>query len=140
MSSIQSIIEAKLAALPVSVSLELPDGQSVGAADAAIRLKIQDHAVLTHLAAGEVGVLGEDYVEGKFSFEGAMRDLMRLASSILPQSPVEAARSGWLTGLVGRLMSVWRHSIERDARQIEFHYDLSDDFYALWLDPRRVYS
>ena len=27
-----------------------------------------------------------------------------------------------------------------DAQQVQFHYDLSDDFYALWLDPRRVYS
>ena len=140
MSSIQSIIEAKLAALPVPVSLELPDGQLAGAADAVIRLRVKDHSVLSHFAAGEVGVLGEDYVEGKFSFEGAMRDLMRLAAGILPQSPVDAARSGWLTEIVRRLMSVWRHSIERDARQIEFHYDLSDDFYALWLDPRRVYS
>src|SRR5690606_29433431 len=135
-----SMIEAKLAALPVPVSLELPDGQQLGAADAAVRLRITDPSVLAHFASGEVGVLGEDYVEGKFSFEGSMRDLMRLASAILPQSPVEAARSGWLTGIVRRLTSVWRHSIERDARQIEFHYDLSDDFYALWLDPRRVYS
>lgn len=134
------MIEAKLAALPIPVSLQLPDGQTVGAADAAVRLRVMDHSVLSHFAAGEVGVLGEDYVEGKFSFEGSMRDLMRLASAILPQSPVEAARSGWLTGIVRRLTSVWRHSIERDARQIEFHYDLSDDFYALWLDPRRVYS
>ncbi len=140
MSSIQSMIEAKLAALPVPVSLELPDGRLVGAADAALRLKVRDPVVLTHFAAGEVGVLGEDYVEGKFSFEGSMRDLMRLAAGILPQSPVDAARSGWLTEIVRRLTSVWRHSIERDARQIEFHYDLSDDFYALWLDPRRVYS
>ena len=29
---------------------------------------------------------------------------------------------------------------EADARQVQFHYDVSDDFYALWLDPRRVYS
>ncbi len=33
-----------------------------------------------------------------------------------------------------------RHRPEADARQIQFHYDVSDDFYALWLDPRRVYS
>ncbi|MER1966248.1 class I SAM-dependent methyltransferase [Castellaniella sp. GW247-6E4] len=140
MSAIQSAIEAKLAALPIPVSLELPDRQKIGAADAAIRLRVKDHAVLAHFAAGEVGILGEDYVEGRFGFEGSMRDLMRLAAGILPQSPVDAARSGWLTGIVRRLVSVWRHSIERDARQIEFHYDLSDDFYALWLDPRRVYS
>src|SRR6185312_8997509 len=32
------------------------------------------------------------------------------------------------------------HSLGKDAEQIEFHYDVSDDFYALWLDARRVYS
>jgi cyclopropane-fatty-acyl-phospholipid synthase len=32
------------------------------------------------------------------------------------------------------------HSAEADARQVQFHYDVSDDFYALWLDARRVYS
>jgi cyclopropane-fatty-acyl-phospholipid synthase len=53
---------------------------------------------------------------------------------------VDAARGGWLTELVRKVISVWRHSVERDAKQIEFHYDLSDEFYALWLDPRRVYS
>jgi len=33
-----------------------------------------------------------------------------------------------------------RHRPEADAEQVQFHYDVSDDFYALWLDPRRVYS
>ncbi|CDM23626.1 Cyclopropane-fatty-acyl-phospholipid synthase [Castellaniella defragrans 65Phen] len=140
MSATASIIENKLGSLPMPVSMELPDGQKIGPADAAVRLRVRDAAVLAHFAAGEVGVLGEDYVEGKFEFDGSMRDLMRMAASILPGSPVDLARSGWLTSLVKRLVSVWRHSIERDARQIEFHYDLSDDFYALWLDPRRVYS
>ena len=32
------------------------------------------------------------------------------------------------------------HSADADARQVQFHYDVSDDFYALWLDQRRVYS
>ncbi|OIQ73465.1 cyclopropane mycolic acid synthase 1 [mine drainage metagenome] len=32
------------------------------------------------------------------------------------------------------------HSRVKDAAQIQSHYDISDDFYALWLDPRRVYS
>src|SRR3546814_15770731 len=69
-----------------------------------------------------------------------MRHVMQAAAALLPGSPVEAARGGWLTELVRKVISVWRHSVERDAKQIEFHYDLSDDFYALWLDPRRVYS
>ncbi len=140
MSAVLSVVESKLAELPVPVKLTLPDGKTVGTAQARVHLVVRDNATLAHLAAGQVGILGEDYVEGKFDVEGSMRDLMAAAASILPGSPVDAARGGWLTGLIRRLVSVWRHSVERDARQIQFHYDLSDDFYALWLDPRRVYS
>ena len=39
-----------------------------------------------------------------------------------------------------RNRSAQRHSRLADARQVQFHYDVSDDFYALWLDPKRVYS
>jgi cyclopropane-fatty-acyl-phospholipid synthase len=33
-----------------------------------------------------------------------------------------------------------RHSSERDRRAVTFHYDVSNDFYQLWLDRRMVYS
>ncbi|MGB6009015.1 MAG: class I SAM-dependent methyltransferase [Castellaniella sp.] len=140
MTAIASIIENKLGSLPIPVSMTLPDGENIGPADAQLHFAIRDTSTLAHFAAGEVGALGEDYVDGKFDFDGSMRDLMQLAAGILPGSPVDAAQLGWLSSLVRRLVSVWRHSVDRDARQIEFHYDLSDDFYALWLDPRRVYS
>jgi cyclopropane-fatty-acyl-phospholipid synthase len=48
--------------------------------------------------------------------------------------------TGWWTQVVRRAKSLTAHSPQRDAQQIQFHYDVSDDFYALWLDPRRVYS
>ena len=32
------------------------------------------------------------------------------------------------------------HSEQRDARAVRFHYDVGNDFYALWLDPQMVYS
>jgi len=32
------------------------------------------------------------------------------------------------------------HSPARDQAAIQFHYDLSNDFYGLWLDSRKVYS
>jgi len=32
------------------------------------------------------------------------------------------------------------HSIERDRQAVTFHYDVSNDFYALWLDSRLIYS
>src|SRR6185503_5030211 len=31
-------------------------------------------------------------------------------------------------------------SRSRDRRDIQFHYDVGNEFYALWLDSRRVYS
>ena len=42
--------------------------------------------------------------------------------------------------MLRRAKSRGAHSPQKDAQQIQFHYDVSDDFYALWLDPRRVYS
>ncbi|TAL88713.1 MAG: methyltransferase domain-containing protein [Candidimonas sp.] len=140
MSSVFSAIENKIASLPVSLELVLADGTHLGNPGSQVRMTVKDKASLMHLAAGQVGVIGQDYVEGRVDIDGSMRDLMQLATAILPGSPVDAARGGWLTSLVQNLVSVWRHSIERDERQIQFHYDLSDDFYALWLDPRRVYS
>ncbi|WP_459614784.1 class I SAM-dependent methyltransferase [Bordetella sp. 2513F-2] len=140
MNPLLSVVQRKLDNLSVPVRLTLPDGTTIGPADARVTFVARDNVALTHLAKGAVGVLGQDYVEGRVDIQGSMRDVMAAAAALLPGSPVDAARGGWLTELIRRLTSVWRHSVERDARQIEFHYDLSDDFYALWLDPRRVYS
>ena len=139
-SPLLSVVESKLQVLPVSVQLVMPDGAVAGPAGASVIITAHNKAALAHLIEGEVGVLGQAYVEGHIDIQGKMRDVMRAAAALLPGSPVDAARGGWLTELVRKALSVWRHSIERDARQIEFHYDLSDDFDALWLDPRRVYA
>jgi len=37
--------------------------------------------------------------------------------------------------LIGEL-----HSVERDRQAVTYHYDVSNDFYALWLDKQMVYS
>ncbi|HUL54206.1 MAG TPA: cyclopropane-fatty-acyl-phospholipid synthase family protein [Opitutaceae bacterium] len=33
-----------------------------------------------------------------------------------------------------------RHSLERDRRAVTYHYDVSNDFFRLWLDHEMVYS
>ena len=68
-----------------------------------------------------------------------MRDLIDAAVGLLPGNPAET-NTGWWSRLQRRAKSRGSHSLGKDAAQIEFHYDVSDDFYALWLDPRRVYS
>jgi cyclopropane-fatty-acyl-phospholipid synthase len=39
-----------------------------------------------------------------------------------------------------RLGIARRHSRRRDATAVRHHYDVGNDFYALWLDARRIYS
>src|SRR5690606_207900 len=92
LNPVLSAVESKLSSLPLPVQLILPDGQKLGSSSPDVTLTIKDKATLAHLAAGQVGVLGEDYVEGKFDVDGSMRDLMRIAAAILPGSPIEAAR------------------------------------------------
>jgi cyclopropane-fatty-acyl-phospholipid synthase len=106
---------------------------------ASIVLTFQDWSALAVMAAGQIGRMAEDIVEGASASKGRMRDLMTAAAHLLPGSPV-GSDTGWWTQMVRRAKSLSAHSPQRDAQQIQFHYDVSDDFYALWLDPRRVYS
>ncbi len=140
MNPMLSSLEKKLAQIPVPIQLSLADGTTVGAADYRLRVALKDNRAIANLAAGNIGLLGQDYVEGRIDLNGDMRSIMAAASALLPDSPVDGTHAHWFALLFKRGVSLMRHTIERDARQIEFHYDLSDDFYGLWLDPRRVYS
>lgn len=132
-------LETQLAGLPVPVALGLPGGRHFGPPDAPVRLQFQDWSGLATFAAGQIGRIAEDYVEKRVQIEGRMRDVMAAAVGLLPGSPV-ASDTSWWTQMLRRARSLAHHTPQKDAEQIRFHYDVSDDFYALWLDPRRVYS
>jgi cyclopropane-fatty-acyl-phospholipid synthase len=98
----------------------------------------------SELALGEAFVRGDFDVEGDLiaafrlrdRFSPSPRTLVQLARLLpafadgeRPPSPSRAARLG------GAL-----HGRERDAAAVRHHYDVGNDFYALWLDRRMVYS
>ncbi|MDB5732864.1 MAG: putative cyclopropane-fatty-acyl-phospholipid synthase [Variovorax sp.] len=139
MQSLIPKIESQLAALALPVALELPDGRRLTAPDSRVTLSFAHWAGLAKLAASQIGAVGEEYVEGRMQIQGAMRDVIDAAARLLPGNPAETD-TGWWSRMLHRAASRSFHTVGRDARQIEFHYDVSDDFYALWLDPRRVYS
>jgi len=58
--------------------------------------------------------------------------LLRRLPNFRAKSSQEQARAARLNGA--------KNSPGRDRHAIRFHYDVSNDFYALWLDPRMVYS
>jgi cyclopropane-fatty-acyl-phospholipid synthase len=138
MSGLSGLIEQKLDGLPRKVALEWPGGRA-GTQDADVRLKLHEPRWLGALARGQIGALADAYVMGQLDIDGEMRDLMAVAARLVGD-PVSQGRATWWRRWWHSLRSHRRHAKERDARQIEFHYDVSDDFYALWLDPRRVYS
>lgn len=129
----------KMPRLPADIALQLPQGQRLGSANAPVKLAFSHWSSIARLKAGQIGALAEEYVEGKLQLEGAMRDVMRVVTKLLPGNPVHSD-TGWWSGLLHRAKSLAAHTQSRDAAQIQFHYDVSDAFYALWLDPRRVYS
>ena len=132
-------LQSHLQRLPPDVALQLPKGRQLGPSNPRVKLAFSSWAGIARLRAGRIGALAEDYVEGKLQLHGAMRDIMRVAQRLLPRNPVQQS-SSWLARLRGQASSFAAHTPARDARQIAFHYDVSDAFYALWLDPRRVYS
>jgi cyclopropane-fatty-acyl-phospholipid synthase len=111
----------------------------VGPEKAPLRLVFLDWSGLIMLARGQIGRFAGAYVERHAEIEGRMRDLMTAAVSLLRANPV-AGDTGWWARTAWRARSLASHSPRKDAEQVQFHYDVSDDFYALWLDPRRVYS
>lgn len=130
---------SRLPLLPADIALQLPQGQQLGAPDAPVRLAFSSWSSMARFKTGQIGALAEEYVEGKLQLEGAMRDVMRVMAKLLPGNPAQHS-PGWCASLLQKTRSLAAHTLAKDAAQIAFHYDVSDAFYALWLDPRQVYS
>jgi cyclopropane-fatty-acyl-phospholipid synthase len=139
MPSLLPKIESQLSSLQVPVTLQLPDGRQFSRPGSRVTLAFSEWSALAKLGARQLGAIGEAYVEGKVQIQGAMRDLIDVTVGLLPRDPTQTT-DNWWARLQRGARSRSLHSLRKDAEQIQFHYDVSDDFYALWLDPRRVYS
>ena len=131
--------ESQLARLAVPVAVRLPGGRMLGSVPAGVVLEFKRWRSLGLLVAGQIGAIAEGFVEDHIRIDGSMRDVMAAAAGLLRGHPV-SSETGWWRDTLRRARSAAAHSLQRDAAQIQFHYDVSDAFYALWLDPRRVYS
>jgi len=126
------------------LELAMPDGsvRSFGQAgsDLRARLEVRNprffHRVLT---GGDVGT-GDSYVDGDWDspdLVAVVRMAVRNRERIAP--------AGGLLGLAGAAVHALRHWANRNTlsgsrRNIAAHYDLSNDFFRLFLDRNMVYS
>ncbi len=136
MNPLSAALESRIATQAPALSVRLPTGRWLGATNARVRLAFRSWVALAHFVSGQIGRLAEDHVQGRVELAGSMRDAVEAAAALLDADPTRGQRGGPMTAWRSR----WRHRRAADARQVQFHYDVSDEFYALWLDPRRVYS
>ncbi len=143
-SVIDSMLEQKLRGLTRPLAVVLPDGRRLGPPAAAITIRLKQLSPLAHIAGGEVGKVAQAYVEDKLDFDGSVRDLMTIAAQMIASDPTQDTGGGatlnWWREIRELARSRARHHVDADAQQVQFHYDVSDEFYALWLDPQRLYS
>jgi cyclopropane-fatty-acyl-phospholipid synthase len=104
--------------------------------------------------------LAEAYLHDDFDVEGDLEAVFPLADTLTRPFTRTSGRPGFREGLhlaqrvfelpappqpggAGRGPAVLRgleHSAERDRAAVTYHYDLSNDFFRLFLDQRMVYS
>ena len=101
------------------------------------RLVIRDRKTLARMVLDpEVG-FGDAYMEGRLEVDG---DLVRFLEATHQIMRTGRAK-GWHNRLFGRWLLFAQGNTRRgSARNIHHHYDLSNDFYKLWLDRRMVYT
>ncbi|MCR4514244.1 cyclopropane-fatty-acyl-phospholipid synthase family protein [Aeromicrobium sp. 50.2.37] len=151
--------------MSLPVRLRLWDGSEAGPADAPV-LVLRDKRAVRHVlhSPGELGV-ARAYVQGDLDLEGDLAEGLRTmweAVRVAREADGKAGRpkislrlklrGAYLAvrlGAIGRRpaapaaesnLTGELHSRERDRAAISHHYDLSNDFYELILDPQMAYS
>ncbi len=122
------------ASAPVRVRLAMgrPDNKVATLPSAVPTIWIKDPSTLFALARNPQINFGDLYSEGRIEVEG---DLVKLIENLyrIPVSISARVYSQWL----GWLES---NSLSGSQNNIHHHYDISNDFYRLWLDSQMVYT
>src|ERR1700730_46343 len=94
-----------------------------------VTLHVKGASALPYLLEPSLDNLGEAYVKGKIDIEGQLSDIIDIRYA-LAKNTVTAS-----SGKLARVRRYFTHSKRSDKKAIEYHYDVSNDFYQLWLDP-----
>ena len=107
-------------------------------------LRLNDDRVASYIARHPRLGLAEAYIDGRVSIEGA--DIMEFVAFVRRNTPWERGRAIERPGPVKRTAKRARGRVQQlnlrgaSRRNVAHHYDLGNDFYRLFLDPRWQYS
>jgi cyclopropane-fatty-acyl-phospholipid synthase len=135
----RAVARRLLAAVPdAPFSLVLPHGEELraGSAAPAARVAFRDACALLALVGPSSELaFGDAYADGRIEVEGDLQAFLDAAFAAPPRRDLAArAGSAW------RRLRRRRNSLRRSRANVRHHYDLGNDFYALWLDREMVYS
>ncbi|KGE07121.1 class I SAM-dependent methyltransferase [Burkholderia gladioli] len=99
----------------------------------AVTLKVNHASALPLLLDPSLDNLGEAYVKGKIDIEGRLPDIIDIGYSLARSTVTNASK-------LARVTRYFTHTKNSDKKAIQYHYDVSNDFYRLWLDENMVYS
>ena len=126
-----------------ALDIELPSDQVVrltGKSDGPMaKIKLNRWRALRRFFSGGTVGLGEAFMDGDWESPD-LPNVIELAARNLPRKPMTfRSLSPWRIG--DRVRHLLRPNTRGGSRQnIAAHYDLGNDFYALWLDPGMTYS
>lgn len=99
---------------------------------ASVSIKLNSPAALRDFIAPNMGSLGQAFVEGRIDVQGSIHEVIHIAHQIASAHKNNVAQRAAL--------KLADHRKTEDAQAISYHYDVSNAFYQLWLDPLMVYS
>jgi cyclopropane-fatty-acyl-phospholipid synthase len=130
---LERVVERVRESRPIPLRFSLWNGRSLDLGHAPrVTVRVLGPGALRYLVSPDLMKLGQAYVEGHLQVEGRLADVV---------ADVEAfARSAARRSKLAGVKSFVRHTRRRDREAIRYHYDVSNDFYRLFLDPQMVYS
>ena len=118
--------------LHLPLRLKLWDGHELDLGPApSVTIVVKDPRLVSEFTHPSLDLLGSAFVEGRLEMEGSISEVVRVCDE-LSQALVDDED--------GEFHSSTQHDKATDAASISYHYDLSNDFYQLWLDKEMVYS
>ena len=123
---------------PVPLRIVFWDGDSFDfGPDPSVTLTIRSPAVVRSFVTGRIDKLGDAYAAGDLLVDGTVQDILQIGILLAERF----GRISRLAAIVRPLQRLrFRHSRKNDAAAITHHYDVSNDFYRLWLDESMSYS
>ena len=121
------------AALPLRIDLWNEQQLSLSHEMPQVIIRVPRVSALSCLFTPSLSNLGAAYVDGTIDVEGKPSAIIAIGNAL-------ASATLKLEGKFSRIVRKVRRSKEKDRESIEYHYDVSNDFYKSWLDKNLVYS